>query len=59
VLRIDKMRAVNLSSEARLVIVFLCKKGYSIGKISEKDGKAKTTGHQIIKKFIKTGSVAD
>jgi len=59
VLRIDKMRAVNLTSEARSVIVFLHKEGYSVRKISEKVGKAKTTVYQIIKKFMETGSVAD
>jgi len=58
-LRIDKMRAANLTSEARFVIIFLHKEGYSIRKISEKVGKAKTTVHQIIKKFMETGSVAD
>jgi len=33
--------------------------GYAIRKLSEKVGKAKTTVHQIIKKFMETGSVAD
>jgi len=59
VLRIDKMRAVNLTSKARFVIIFLHNEGYSIRKISEKVGKAKTTVYQIIRKFMKTGSVAD
>jgi len=51
VLRIDKMRAVNLTSNARFVIIFLHNEGYAIRKLSEKVGKAKTTVHQIIKKF--------
>jgi len=59
VLRIDNMRAVNLTSEAMFVIIFLHKEGYSIRKISEKVGKVKTTVHQIIKKLMKTGSAAD
>jgi len=59
VLCIDKMRAVNLPSEARFVIIFLHKEGYSIRKASEKVGKVKTTVHQIFKKFMETDSVAD
>jgi len=59
VLRIDKMRAVNLTSETMFVIIFLQKEGYSIRNIPEKVGKVKTTVHQIIKKFMDTGSVAD
>jgi len=59
VLRIDKMRAVNLTSKARFVTIILHNEGYSIRKIAEKVGKAKTTVHQIIKKFMETGSVAD
>jgi len=59
VLRIDKMRAVNLTSKTRFVITFLHNKGYAIRKLSEKVGKAKTTVHHIIKKFLETGSVAD
>jgi len=59
VLRIDKMRAVYLTSKARFVIIFLHNEGYAIRKLFEKVGKAKTTVHQIIKKFMETGSVAD
>jgi len=59
VLCIDKMRAVNLTSKARFVLIFLHNEGYSIRKLSEKVGKAKTIVHQIIKMFIETGSVAD
>jgi len=53
------MRAVNLTSKTRFVITFLHNEGYAIRKLSEKVGKAKTTVHLIIKKFMKTGSVAD
>jgi len=59
VLRIDKMRAVNLTSKARFAIIFLYKEDYSIRKLSGKVGEAKPTVHQIIKKFVETGSVAD
>jgi len=59
VLRIGKIRDVNLPSEARFLIIFLHKEGYLIRKISEKVGKVKTIVHQIIKKFMETGSVAD
>jgi len=59
VLRIDKIRDVNLPSEARFVIIFLHKEGYLIRKMSEKVGKVKATVHQITKKFMETGSVAD
>jgi len=45
VLRIDKMRAESLTSEARYVIIFLHTEGYSIRNISVKVSKAKTTVH--------------
>jgi len=53
------MRAVNLTSKARFVTISLHNEGYSIRKISGKVGEAKPTVHQIIKKFVETGSVAD
>ena len=59
VLGIDKMRAVNFTSEARSVIMFLHKEGYSIRNISVKVSKAKKNVHYIVKKLMETGSVAD
>jgi len=54
----SKMRAENLTSEARSVIMFLHKEGYSIRNISAVS-KAKTNVHYIVKKVMETGSVAD